>query len=52
VKNPYFDKISEVNSNEWEVKVSKSPKLPEPKPLSQEDKAKFLAQSKINVPIE
>jgi hypothetical protein len=52
VKNPHFDKISEVILNEWELKVSKNTKHQEPAPLSQEDKAKFLAQAKINVPIE
>jgi dUTPase len=50
-KNPYFDNISEIKSKEWEIKVSKNPQLPEPDPLSQLQKAKFLAKAKINVPI-
>jgi hypothetical protein len=30
---------------------SQNPQLPEPEPLSQEEKAKFLARAKINVPL-
>jgi hypothetical protein len=52
VKNPHFDNISEFYSNEWEIRVSQNPQLSEPESLSQKEKAKFLAQAKINVPIE
>jgi hypothetical protein len=52
VNNPNFETISEINSNEWEIKVSQNPQLPEPEDLSKEEKTKFLAQVKINVPIE
>jgi hypothetical protein len=38
--------------NEWEAKVSANAKFPEPVHMSVEDKLKFLAQAKINVPIE
>jgi hypothetical protein len=52
VKNPYFDKISEVKPNEWEAKVSADSKLPEPEPMSCEEKENFLARAKINLPFE
>jgi hypothetical protein len=52
VKNPYFDNISEIHQNEWEIKVSQNAQLPEPETLSQEKETKFPAQAKINVPIE
>jgi hypothetical protein len=52
VKNPYFDNISEIKSNELEIKVSQNPQAPKPEPLSQEEKMKFLAQAKIKVHIE
>ena len=49
-KNPYFDKIMEVKSNEWEAKDSVNAKLPEPEPMSHEEKEKILAWANINVP--
>ena len=52
VNNPYFDKISEVKTNKWEATVSANAKLPEPEPMSHEEKEIFLAQAKINLPIE
>jgi hypothetical protein len=52
VKNLCFDSKSKIKSNEWEIKVSQNPELPEPEPLSQEEKTKNLAQAKINVPIK
>jgi hypothetical protein len=52
VKNPYFGNISKIKSNEKEVKVNQNPQLPEPEPLCQEEKMKFIAQAKIHVPIE
>jgi hypothetical protein len=51
VKSPCFDSISEIKSNEWEIKVSQTPQLLEPEPLSQDQKAKCLAQTNIYVPI-
>jgi hypothetical protein len=45
VKSPCFDSISEMKSNKSEIKVSQNSQLPEPEPLSQEEKAKFLAQA-------
>jgi hypothetical protein len=45
VKNPYFDKISEVNSNEWEVKVTKNVKLSEPEPPVTGGKGKISCSS-------
>jgi hypothetical protein len=39
-------------TNKWEAKVPVKEKLPEPELMSNEDNEKFLAQAKINVPIE
>ena len=52
VNNPCFDEISEVKQKEWEAQISENPKLPEPEPMSNEEKENFLAQAKINVPVE
>jgi hypothetical protein len=52
VKNLYFDEISEINSNEWDIKEKQNPQLLELEPLSQEEKEKFIARAKIKVPIE
>jgi hypothetical protein len=38
VKNPYFDKISEVKTNMWKTKISGKAQLPEPEPMSEEEK--------------
>jgi hypothetical protein len=50
-KNPYFDKIFAIKANEWEADFSVNSKCSEPKAMSHEEKEKYLAQAKINVPI-
>jgi DNA-directed RNA polymerase subunit M/transcription elongation factor TFIIS len=50
VKNPYFDEKSVIKSNEREVKIKQNPQVPEPEPLSQEEKVKFIAQAKSMFP--
>jgi hypothetical protein len=52
VNNPCFDEVCEVKKNEWEAKVPANVEFSEPNCLSSEDTVKFLAQARINVPIE
>jgi hypothetical protein len=49
VKNTYFDKISEVKTNQCEAHVSEKANFPKPEPMSHEKKGFFsLSQNQCS----
>jgi hypothetical protein len=50
VKHPHFDQIPEIKSNEWEIKVSQNPQLPEPEPPVSGGKLEICCSSQNECP--